>query len=82
MQADELIAKVRESKAAYQQARRELAAYAAANWTGKRVSVDKAGLSSTVERVTPAGCVHLTLGRSFSYDIEDVRLLDKEEGQE
>jgi hypothetical protein len=75
----ELITRVLESKAAYLQARRELAAYAAANWIGKRVTVDKPGFSvtATIARVTPAGRVHLTLGKSFVYDIEDVRLLEQ-----
>ncbi len=78
MQADELIARVRESKAAFQQARRDLAAYAADNWIGKRVVVDKPGYSliSTIDRVTPAGRVYLSEGKSISYDIEDIRVLD------
>jgi hypothetical protein len=73
----DVVANVQQSKAAYKQARRELAAYAQQHWIGRRATGVKTyySLTTTIVSVTPGGRVHL-LDCSVSFDIEEIQVLD------
>ena len=79
---NDLVEALQQAKAAYRQARRELAAYARQHWIGKRATVVKTSyaFTSNIVSITPAGRVRLDgLSGSVSFDIEEIELVERRE---